>query len=274
MIIKIEYDSKFGWSVEGGEEGLEELEFEQSDCGFITLSRSGHMYVVEAVRDYFTSGNPYTAICYVADNRREGIETFVKEIEWYLEECGDGITRKEIQEALKMLEKYKEYSKEFPRMKQIAKKLISEKPPPPPPPALPPPVYVTFEKCKEQLKKDLKLPQDVLNRTRELIEEYQPHVDEHVKRLIEEQCTRPHIFKDPTEMRVIEYYTSVLELPSYLKPDMIIGACLYLACEEKGVSVSQFQIAKAQYHYDTPALSRTVKQIRVDLGKSKKLKNR
>jgi len=97
-------------------------------------------------------------------------------------------------------------------------------------------VALGFEKCKEQLKEDLKLSQEVVNRTLTLIEEYQPFFDEETKHM-----TR---------------------LPRYLQPEIVIGACLYLACEEKGSNISQFNIAKAQGHYDNNALNRAVREIR------------
>lgn len=100
-------------------------------------------------------------------------------------------------------------------------------------------VALEFEKCKEQLKEDLKLSQEVISRTLTLIEEYQPFFDEETK-----------------------YKTSP---PRYLQPEMVIGACLYLACKEKESNISQFNIAKVQGHYDTTALSRRVREIQAKL---------
>jgi len=122
---------------------------------------------------------------------------------------------------------------------------------------LPPPVSVVFEKCRSELKRDLDLPKEVLERTRELIEKYQYHVDEKAKRR-----ERMHISED-------SMYTIHVPPPRHLSPEMIIGACLYIACKEKEVGVTQFQIAKAQGHYDTSALNMACKEARAYFGKSK-----
>jgi len=267
MIVEICYDSDQGWlatgeplaDTKGSSEDLEELSFEQSDHGSITFSRCGRMYVIHTVREL---GGDYTVIVYVADNKLEATRAFVEELESRLEEFGEDMTRRELEQTLKVLEKYKDYSKKFSTIKNIAEKLIAEKPPPPSLPSSPPPVSMTFETCKEQLKKDLSLSEDVINRTRVLIEEYQPHLDKTVKTLIDN-------YKTLIEEGETEYITPLFKLPEYLKPEMVIGACLYLACKERGVSVSQFQIAKAQGHYDTSNLSKAIRDLRVKL----KMKN-
>jgi hypothetical protein len=264
MIIEICYDSDQGWLSTGEplaktrepSEDLEELSFEQSNNGFIHFSHCGSMYVIHAVREF--GGSDHIVIFYIADNKHEATKAFVEELEFHLEEFSDNMTRKELENALKTSEKYKDYSRKFSRIKQMTEKLIAKKPPPPSPPSFPPPVSMMLETCKEQLKKDLNLPQGVLDRTRELIESYQPCVDEHIKGLIEN-------YKAQIEEGKIEYVSPVLELPRYLKPEIIVGACLYLACNEKGVRVSQFQIAKTQGHYDTSALSITIGQVSTKL---------
>jgi len=262
MIIEICYDSKHGLlatgepceRAKGSSEDLVELSFEQSNSGSISFSRCGDMYVIPVVRDYSPGG--FTLIVYVADNEHEATKAFVEELERRLDEFGDRMTRKELEETLKALEKYKDYSKNFSEMKQMAERLISGKPLPPSPP---PAISITFEKTKEKLKKDLSLPQDVLNRTRELIDAYQPYVDKKVKDLIEH-------FKDLIEIGELHIPPTLEpQLPRLMRTDIVIGACLYLACKEKGLSVSQFQIAKAQGHYDDHTLGEAVRDIRVKL---------
>ncbi len=100
-------------------------------------------------------------------------------------------------------------------------------------------IMLEFDKCKKQLNEDLNLSQEVINGTMKLIEEYQPFFDKETEK----------------------YETS---LPRYLRPEIVIGACLYLACEDRGLGISQFRIARAQGHYDTISLSKTIGDIRAN----------
>lgn len=108
-----------------------------------------------------------------------------------------------------------------------------------------PPVSTCFKDCKALLKEKLELPQTVIDRTGEIIEEFQPYLDKRLKSL---------------------WQTDVLEPPAYLKPDVLISSCLYLACQEKEASISMFRIAKVQGHYDTSAMSRAIAKIQNDVG--------
>jgi transcription initiation factor TFIIIB Brf1 subunit/transcription initiation factor TFIIB len=122
---------------------------------------------------------------------------------------------------------------------------------PPSPSSLLPPISIIFERCEKQLKQSLNLPQDVLDRAQELIEECRPYVAKNIKKY---------------QHKALGLDVPILDLlPRYLQPEMMIGACLYLSCKEKGIDISQFEIAKAQGHYDTSALSKTIREIRTNL---------
>jgi len=121
----------------------------------------------------------------------------------------------------------------------------------PSPSSLLPPISMIFERCEKQLKKSLNLPQDVLDRTQELIEECRPYMDKHIRKY---------------QHKALDLDIPILDLlPRYLQPEMMIGACLYLSCKENGIDISQFKIAKTQGHYDTSTLNRIVREIRTNL---------
>jgi len=108
-------------------------------------------------------------------------------------------------------------------------------------------VTLEFEKYKEQLKKDLNLSQEIVDRTLILIEEYQPFLDKETR--------------------------TQIKIPRYLQPDMVIGACLYLACEEKALSIRQSDIAEALGNTGTVPLSWAVRETRAKLASKMETKH-
>lgn len=138
-------------------------------------------------------------------------------------------------------------------VKQTAKESDMEKQQTPLP--TPPPISDVFESSREQLRNDLNLSPEVLNRTRELIEEYQSYIDKYAKQLISRRLS--------PERKISMVSYSIL--PKHLQPEIIIGACLYLACIERGTRITQFKISKVQGHYDANTISKAVRAIRANL---------
>lgn len=101
-------------------------------------------------------------------------------------------------------------------------------------------VALEFEKCRERLKEHLNLSQEMVERALLFIEEYQPFRQKELRR-----------------------QTSI---PRYLQPDMVIGACLYLACEVTGLSISQSDISTALGNVGLVPLSWAVREIRTKLA--------
>lgn len=101
-------------------------------------------------------------------------------------------------------------------------------------------VVLEFEKCRERLREHLNLSQEVVERTLLFIKEYQPF-----------------------RQKELRTQTSI---PRYLQPDMVIGGCLYLACEVTGLSISQSDISIALGNVGLVPLGWTVKEIRMKLA--------
>ena len=55
-------------------------------------------------------------------------------------------------------------------------------------------------------------------------------------------------------------------IPRYLQPDMVIGACVYLACEVKGLSISSNDISTAVGNVGLVPLGWAIREIRTELA--------
>lgn len=174
MIIEIWYDSDQGWDWGGGE-SLEA--FSWGDDSGVELEKVGSkMYMVHSLRNW--GRHDYQQVFYITDNEHEAIEKFVEELETLIENYL-GFSEEEIAEALGIIEKYKEYSKDFERIKQVAEKLIAgedpwEKMSTVEPAVREPSPLEVFEEFRQKFRTELCLSQDAMEWTKDLIEAYQP----------------------------------------------------------------------------------------------------
>ncbi len=154
-----------------------ELSFGEN-CFIEMLKVDGEMYIIHCVNTWGTRSQDYDASFYLVDNEREALEKFLEEIEKLQEETGIELETCSIDDQLKStLAKYREFPDKSPRLERIVEKTSSLKEIQSSiTPRYSTDLAVLEGVYSDQFRKELGVSQDLLDRTKELIMAYQPHI--------------------------------------------------------------------------------------------------